>query len=89
VRTYWRRWLQAWADIEFEVDDVLDAGDDVVALIRSAAVGTSQWHRDGHTANGLVFTIRDGKVARLLRYAVRAQSGRAERVGDHRRRAPR
>jgi ketosteroid isomerase-like protein len=35
VRMYWRRWLQAWADLEFEVGDVLDAGDDVVALIRN------------------------------------------------------
>ena len=22
VRTYWRRWLQAWRDLEFEVQDV-------------------------------------------------------------------
>lgn len=41
VRRYWRRWLQAWADIEFEVADVLDAGDDVVALIRNQR----QWGR--------------------------------------------
>ena len=24
VRTYWRRWLEAWKDLEFEVEDVLD-----------------------------------------------------------------
>src|SRR6266566_3289916 len=33
VRTYWRRWLEAWRDLEFEVEDYLDAGDEVVALI--------------------------------------------------------
>ena len=65
VRTYWRRWLQAWADIEFEVDDVLDAGDDVVALIRNQ----QQWgRRSGIVTDippyGLVFTIRNGKVVR-------------------------
>src|SRR4029453_6643255 len=65
VRAYWRRWLQAWADIEFEVHDVLDAGDDVVALIRNQR----QWGRHSGTPtymppNGLVFTIRDGKVVR-------------------------
>ena len=61
MRTYWRRWLQAWADIEFEVDDVLDAGDDVVALIRNQR----QWgRRSGIVTDtppyGLVFTIRNG-----------------------------
>ena len=65
VRTYWRRWLQAWADIEFEVEDVLDAGDDVVALIRNQR----QWgRRSGIVTDtppyGLVFTIRNGKVVR-------------------------
>jgi ketosteroid isomerase-like protein len=65
VRTYWRRWLQAWANIEFEVEDVLDAGDDVVALIRNQR----QWgRRSGIVTDmapyGLVFTIRNGKVVR-------------------------
>ena len=65
VRTYWRRWLQAWADLEFDVDDVLDAGDDVVALIRNQR----QWGRRSGIATdmppyGLVFTIRNGKVVR-------------------------
>jgi ketosteroid isomerase-like protein len=65
VRTYWRRWLSAWSDLEFELEDVLDAGDDVVALIR----GQRQWGRHSGIAvemppYGLVFTIRAGKVVR-------------------------
>jgi len=65
VRTYWRRWLQAWADLEFDVHDVVDGGDDVVALIRNQR----QWGRRSGIATemppyGLVFTIRDGKVIR-------------------------
>ena len=65
VRTYWRRWLQAWSDLEFEVQDVLDAGDDVVVLIRNQR----QWGRRSGIAvemppYGLVFTVRDGKVVR-------------------------
>lgn len=35
VRAYWRAWLSAWRDLEFEVQEVLDAGDDVVALIHN------------------------------------------------------
>ncbi|MGA6948861.1 MAG: nuclear transport factor 2 family protein [Solirubrobacterales bacterium] len=69
VRTYWRRWLEAWQDIEFEVQDVLDGGDEVVALIRNQR----QWGRHSRIATemppyGLVFTIRDGKVVRWRSY---------------------
>jgi ketosteroid isomerase-like protein len=69
VRAYWRGWLQAWADLEFEVYDVLDGGEDVVALIRNQR----QWGRHSGIATemppyGLVFTIRDGKVVRWRSY---------------------
>ena len=69
VRAYWRRWLQAWKDIQFEVDDVLDAGDEVVALIRNQR----QWGRESGIVTvmppyGLVFTIRAGKVVRWRSY---------------------
>jgi ketosteroid isomerase-like protein len=69
VRTYWRRWLEAWQDIQFEVQDVLDGGDEVVALIRNQR----QWGRHSGIATemppyGLVFTIRDGKVVRWRSY---------------------
>jgi ketosteroid isomerase-like protein len=70
VRTYWRRWLQAWEDLEFEVQDVLDAGEEeVVALIRDQR----QWGRRSGIATdippyGLVFTIRNGKVLRWRIY---------------------
>jgi ketosteroid isomerase-like protein len=65
VRTYWRRWFEAWRDLEFEVEDVLDAGDDVVALIRNQR----QWGRHTGIATELppyaqVFTVRDGILVR-------------------------
>lgn len=70
VRTYWRRWLEAWKDLDFELEDVLDAGDEVVALIRNQR----QWGRHSGIVTeiapyGLVFTIRDGKVVRWRSYA--------------------
>jgi ketosteroid isomerase-like protein len=65
VRTFWRRWLSAWKDLEFELGPVRDAGDEVVAVIRNQR----QWGR--HTGiptevptYALVFTVRSGKVVR-------------------------
>ena len=65
VRAYWRNWLSAWSDLDFELQDVVDAGDEVVALIRNQR----QWGRHSGIETemppyALVFTIRNGKVVR-------------------------
>lgn len=65
VRTYWRRWFEAWSDLEFEIEDIRDAGDDVVVLIRNQR----QWGRHTRIRTELppyaqVFTIRDGVLVR-------------------------
>src|SRR6267378_3061829 len=66
VRTYWRRWLEAWRDLEFEVQDYLDAGDEVVVLI----CNQRQWGRYTGIVTelppyALVWTVRDGKIVRF------------------------
>ena len=65
VRTYWGRWFGAWKDLQFEIEDVLDAGEDVVVLIRNQR----QWGRHTGICTQLppyaqVFTMRDGKIVR-------------------------
>ena len=69
VRSYWREWLSAWSDLRFEVQEVREAGDEVVALIHNQR----QWGRHSGIEvawpdYGLVFTIRDGKVVRWRFY---------------------
>ena len=69
VRTYWRHWLSAWSDLHFEIQDVVDAGDLVVLLVRNQR----QWGRHSGIATevppyGMVFTLRDGKVIRWRGY---------------------
>ena len=65
VRTYWRRWFGAWKDLQFEIEDVLDAGEDVVVLIRNQR----QWGRHTGICTQLppyaqVLTMREGKIVR-------------------------
>ncbi|MGI8460196.1 MAG: nuclear transport factor 2 family protein [Solirubrobacterales bacterium] len=69
VRAYWRDWLSAWSDLHFEVEDVRDAGEDVVLLIRNQR----QWGRLSGIETqvspyGMVFTFRSGKVVRACAY---------------------
>ena len=69
VRTYWRRWLSAWSDIRFEVEDIRDAGAEVVALIRNQhQTGRHSGIETGFPSYAIVFTLRDGKVIRWRSY---------------------
>jgi ketosteroid isomerase-like protein len=75
VRAYWRRWLTAWKDLEFEIEGILDGGDDVVALIRNQR----QWGRHSGIETemppyGLVFSFRNGKVVRWVFYSTQTDA---------------
>jgi ketosteroid isomerase-like protein len=66
IRTYWRRWLAAWRDLQFEIEDVRDGGDEVVLLVRNQR----QWGRRSGIESrvppyGAVFTVRGGQIARV------------------------
>jgi len=65
VRAYWRRWLAAWRDVEYDVQDLLEAGDDVVVLIcNQRQTGRYTGIVTELPAYAMVFTFRDGKIAR-------------------------
>jgi ketosteroid isomerase-like protein len=73
ARIFLREWTDAWEDWELEIDSLHDAGDRVVALLRQR--GTSK-------AAGMpvemsfaqVWTIRDGKQARMDMYSDPAEA---------------
>jgi ketosteroid isomerase-like protein len=70
VRTYWRQWLEAWRDLEYEIQDVRGAGDEVVVLI----CNQRQWGRLSGILTevppfAMVFTFREGKVVRMRAFS--------------------
>ncbi|MGI9020783.1 MAG: nuclear transport factor 2 family protein [Solirubrobacterales bacterium] len=69
VRAFWRDWLSAWSDLQFEIEDVRDAGDDVVLLIRNQR----HWGRHSGIETetppyGMVFSFGGEKVVRVCAY---------------------
>jgi ketosteroid isomerase-like protein len=69
VRAFWRNWLSAWSDLEFEIQEIVGAGDEVVLLIRDQR----QWGRYSGLETefepyGMVFTIRGAKVIRVRQF---------------------
>jgi ketosteroid isomerase-like protein len=58
----WRNWLAAWASYRVEVEDFIDAGDEVVVLVRVRG----RTARDGVSVDhspAAVWSIREGKIA--------------------------
>jgi ketosteroid isomerase-like protein len=73
AESFLEEWTAAWDDWELEVDELHDAGEKVVALLRQ---------RGRSKATGMpvdmslaqVWTIRDGKQARMDMYSDRAEA---------------
>jgi ketosteroid isomerase-like protein len=60
-------WDESWESWQLEPQALIDAGDQVVALVKLFAVGKGS----GVTVernNGMVWTVRDGKAVRLEYY---------------------
>jgi ketosteroid isomerase-like protein len=73
LRAVWLEWLDPWESYRVEIEDVIDAGDAALVLFRDFG------RRGGMAAEisvtgGTVWTVRDGKVARVAFYAVRSEA---------------
>jgi ketosteroid isomerase-like protein len=75
-----RRWMDAWGDtmdaIRFEVDELVDAGDHVVAVTRLVA----RSHTTGielEQGVAMMWTLRDGRAAGMQAFATREEALRA------------
>jgi ketosteroid isomerase-like protein len=64
VREFFRRWVEPFAEWDYEVGELLDAGDSVIAHIHQwgRGKGSGATVEDSHWQ---VWTVRDGKVVRV------------------------
>ena len=72
-----QRWFDAWGgtmdEVRFDLDELIDAGDQVVAVSRLVA----RSHTTGlelEQAVAMVWTLRDGRAVRLDPYATREEA---------------
>jgi ketosteroid isomerase-like protein len=82
ARTFLREWRDAWDDWSIEIDALHDAGDKVVAILRqhgrSKAAGMPV-----EMLFAQVWTIRDGKEARMDMYSDQAEALEATGLAEH------
>jgi ketosteroid isomerase-like protein len=73
---YVRRWLEVWEHIEWDIEELSDAGDEVVARIRMAGRGKKSGI-DVEMRYFSVGAVRDGKIVRSIEYLDRAAAFKA------------
>ena len=63
-REMWLDWLQPWATYYVEVEEVIDAGDRVVVLVRDRG-RRHEMEAEVGLVSGSVWEVRDGRIARV------------------------
>ena len=64
LRSAWLEWLAPWSSYRSEVEETIDLGEKVVVLVRDFARRTGDAPEVALTS-AAVWTVRDGKVARV------------------------
>jgi ketosteroid isomerase-like protein len=80
VREAVQRWDETWDNLRAEVDEYIDAGDCVIALIRFRGLGRASGV-PVEMASYHVFTVRNGKVARMTEYGPGKRAEALEAAG--------
>jgi ketosteroid isomerase-like protein len=66
VRRFWTQFLSAWDEYGVEVEELIDAGDQVVAAMRLSG-RTNELEVD--EARSSLLTLRDGRIVRIEPFA--------------------
>ena len=81
VRDVWRRWDAEWEELETVAEEYIDAGDQLVVIMRYRGRGRIS----GVEVNDLLFevhTLRDGKCIRKVEFPTRAEALEAAGLAD-------
>jgi len=81
ARAFLRDWTEAWDDWRLELDSLHDAGDKVVAIMRQHGKSKTTGLEVEMTF-AQVWTVRDGKQARMEMYADPAEALAAVGLGS-------
>jgi ketosteroid isomerase-like protein len=73
LRRFFREWHEAWESIEYDFDELIDAGEHVISVVTRRGRGRASGAEvELHVA--LVWTLREGKVVRVVWFPSRAEA---------------
>jgi ketosteroid isomerase-like protein len=76
VHRFWTQWLSAWDEYRLETEELIDAGDQVVAVLRLSG-RTNELEID--EARSSLLTLREGRIVRIEPFA--SKDGALEAAG--------
>jgi ketosteroid isomerase-like protein len=65
LRRFFREWHEAWENVEYDYDELIDAGDHVVSVVTRRGRGRASG-ADVELHVALVWTVRAGQVVRVV-----------------------
>jgi ketosteroid isomerase-like protein len=68
VRSWLERFLEAWEELDIEVTETIDKGDQVIALVRFRALGKESGVEVEGGVDAHVWTVRNGKAVAVRLY---------------------
>ena len=78
IRRFWTQFISAWDEYGIQVDELIDAGDQVVAVMRLNG-RTNALEVD--EARSSLLTFRDGRILRIEPFASKAEALEAAGLG--------
>ena len=73
LRDFFREWNEAWEGVDYSYEELIDAGDQVVSIVTRHARGRASGI-EVERPFALVWTVRDGKVVRVVWFLARAEA---------------
>jgi ketosteroid isomerase-like protein len=73
LRRYFREWYEAWANIEYAVEELIDADEQVISVVTNRGRGRAS----GAAVDWMqyaVWTFREGKIVRVEWFPARAEA---------------
>ena len=81
LRRFFRDWHEAWGSIEYDYEELIDAGESVIAVVNRHARGRTSGVEVERRA-WLVWTLRDGMAIRVVWYLTRAEALQAAGLSE-------
>ena len=74
LRSFFLEWHESWDDVEYDYEELLDAGDgQVISFVTTRGRGRTSG-AEVQIAHALVWTVRDGKVVRVMWFSSRQEA---------------
>ena len=81
LRSFFRGWHEAWGNIEYDYEELIDAGEQVISVVTRHARGRASGI-EVERPFALLWSLREGKVVRVVWFLDRAEALKAAGLSE-------